>query len=74
MVRGDSDGAFAAVDEHFVRFPNGALSEEREALRIQALVAADRDPEARAAFGAFRRTYPQSLVAPALAAALGAAP
>lgn len=71
MVRGDADGAFAAVDEHLARFPHGALVEEREALRIEALVAADRDPEARAAFGAFRRTYPQSLVGPALAAALG---
>jgi hypothetical protein len=71
MVRGDADGAFAVVDEHFARFPHGALAEEREALRIQALVAADRNPEARAALGAFQRTYPRSLVGPALDAAVG---
>jgi len=33
---------------------------------FQALVAEDRDPEARAALGAFRRAYPTSLAAPAL--------
>jgi hypothetical protein len=70
MVRGDSDGALAAVEEHFARFRDGELGEEREALRIEALVAADRDPEARAALGAFRRAYPKSLIEPALEAAL----
>jgi hypothetical protein len=70
MVRGDSDGALAAVDEHLARFREGKLSEEREALRVQALVTADRDPEARAALSAFRRAYPKSLVEPALEAAL----
>jgi len=70
MVRGDTDGAFAAVEEHLARFRDGKLSEEREALRIQTLVAADRDPEARTALGAFRRAYPKSLVEPALDAAV----
>lgn len=66
MVRGDSEGALAAVEEHASRFPQGKLAEEREALRIQVLVSEDRDPEARAALGAFRRTYPRSLLGPAL--------
>ncbi len=66
MVRGDSEGALAAVEEHATKFPHGKLAEEREALKIQALVAEDRDPEARAALGAFRRTYPKSLLGPAL--------
>ncbi len=74
MVRGDNDGAFAAIDEHSARFPQGALAEEREALRIQALVAADRDPEARVALGIFLRTYPRSLAGPALGAAVGLGP
>lgn len=71
MVRGDAEGALEAADEHATRFPAGNLAEEREALRIQALVAQDRAPEARAAFDAFRRIYPQSLVRPALEAAIG---
>ncbi len=66
MVRGDSEGALTAVEEHAMRFPQGKLAEEREALRIQVLVAEDRDPEARSALGAFRRTYPNSLLGPAL--------
>jgi hypothetical protein len=70
MVRGDTEGALAAVDEHLARFPGGTLTEEREALRIQALVAADRDPEARLALRGFQRTYPQILATPALKAAI----
>jgi len=66
MVRGDIEGALAAVEEHASRFPQGKLSEEREALKIQALVAEDRDPEARAALVAFHQTYPKSLLGPAL--------
>ncbi len=70
MVRGDTEGALAAVDEHLARFPAGTLTEEREALRIQALVAADRDPEARVALRGFQHSYPQSLATPALKAAI----
>ena len=70
MVRGDTDGALAAVDEHLARFPGGTLAEEREALRIQALIAADRDPEARVALRGFQRTHPRSLATPALEAAI----
>lgn len=66
MVRGDAEGALAAVEEHATRFPQGRLAEEREALRIQALVAEDRDPEARTALGAFEHAYPNSLLGPAL--------
>ena len=44
MLRGDSDGALAAVEEHLARFRDGKLGQEREALRIQALVTSDRDP------------------------------
>ena len=66
MVRGDTEGALAAVEEHATRFPRGKLAEEREALKVQALVAEDRAPEARAALGAFQRNYPKSLLGPAL--------
>jgi hypothetical protein len=66
MVRGDTEGALAAVEEHANRFPHGKLVEEREALKIQALVAEDRTPEARIALGAFEREYPRSLLGPAL--------
>jgi hypothetical protein len=66
MVRGDTEGALAAVEEHASRFPGGKLAEEREALKIQALVAEDRTPEAHAALGTFEHDYPNSLLGPAL--------
>lgn len=57
---------FAAVNLHAERFPRGALTEEREALRIRGLVeAGDRDA-AKARADRFRRRYPQSLYASSL--------
>jgi hypothetical protein len=51
--------------------PDGSLAEEREALRLQALLALGRTTEAREAARSFRMTYPhtihQTLVARALA-------
>ena len=46
-VRGEYP-PLAAADAHERRFPNGALAEERELLRIEALFRLDRDREARA--------------------------
>jgi hypothetical protein len=39
--------ALAAADAHEQQFPNGALREERELLRLEALLRLGREPEAR---------------------------
>lgn len=57
----DATAALAHVDEHAARFPAGVLAEEREALRIEALLLANRTADARAAADAFRRRYPDTL-------------
>jgi len=57
---GDAKGALVGVEEHARRFPNGALSEERDMERIVALCALDRRPEAARARDRFQRAYPAS--------------
>ncbi len=73
---GRSDGASAldGVKKHEQRFPKGQLTEEREAIAVQALVALHRGDEARARGERFKRTYPNSVLAPAVNAALDAIP
>ena len=57
---GDPKGALAAVGEHARRFPNGALSEERDTERIVALCALGRRDDAARATERFDRAYPSS--------------
>jgi hypothetical protein len=52
--------ALSLTQEHAVRFPRGALSQERELLAIQALLALGRGDEARARRDRFVSTYPGS--------------
>lgn len=52
--------AIALCDEHARLYPSGALSEEREFIRIQALMAAGRVGEARALADAFEARHPGS--------------
>jgi hypothetical protein len=66
LTRKDAAGALAAAEEHAARFPKGELVQEREALRIEALLMADRNGEARAAFDDFRRAFPESILVPLL--------
>jgi hypothetical protein len=61
----------APLDEHARRFPRGVLAEEREALASQALARSGRGNEALDRGTRFRRTYPTSLMAPAVEDALG---
>lgn len=49
------------VEEDAGQHPRGALDEEREALRIRALLALGRAEEARTAAEAFREAYPRSI-------------
>ena len=58
--QGDYGAALAAIAQHRREFPNGQLSEEREALRVRALWGLGQRPAALAAAKVFRRRYPRS--------------
>jgi len=58
------------TEQHRSQFPQGQLSEEREALAIRALIALDRRDEARARAQLFRASYPNSFLTPVLDSAL----
>jgi hypothetical protein len=66
MDRGDFGAALRPINEHARRFPNGWLSEEREALRVKALAEIGRNEEARRAASAFRARFPRSVLLPAV--------
>jgi hypothetical protein len=72
--RGQGARAIEALERHAKQFPRGRLSEEREGLWIQALLAVGRRGEARARAERFRKRFPRSLLLPALAPALGSNP
>ncbi len=74
LGRGDGANALAACDEHARRYPRGALSEEREAIAVQALVLEHRGADARARAERFRKTHPRSILLPAVLAAAGIDP
>jgi hypothetical protein len=62
VARGDFSSALASIAEHQRRFPDGQLSEEREALRVQALSGLGRTDEATRAAIAFRKRFPGSVL------------
>jgi hypothetical protein len=74
LLRGQPDAALGLLDEHERSFPKGELVEEREVMRVQALVRARRMTEASALAALFRQRFPQSLSLPIVDAALAPAP
>jgi len=62
VARGDYAAALAAIGAHARRFPAGRLAEEREALRVQALVGLGRANEAQRAAHAFQARFPASIL------------
>ena len=74
LGREDAAAALAATATHARRFPRGQLSEEREAIAIQALVLLHRDADAHARADAFAHAYPDSALMPAIQEALGSLP
>lgn len=68
-ARGNDDAAMDALARHARRFPDGALTEERDGLRVIALAATD-PARARAEAARFRRRYPASVLLPAIERAL----
>lgn len=62
VAREDYAAALPQIAEHAHRFKDGRLTEEREALRVKALVGLDRTAEARRAAAAFRARFPRSVL------------
>jgi hypothetical protein len=60
LKAGHPSQALALLHEHATRFPNGILSEEREAECIVVLCALGRTEEARASASQFLREHPKS--------------
>jgi hypothetical protein len=61
-ARGDYVSVLAVVAEHERGFPAGRLSEEREVLKLKALVGLGRGNEARHAAARFHRQFPRSVL------------
>jgi hypothetical protein len=74
LVRGRGTDALAAIAEHAQRYPRGQLTEEFEGVRVQALVAAHRYDEARAAAIRFHERFGDSLLGPVVDAAIRTIP
>ncbi len=71
VARRDFASALTAIGEHQHRFPFGRLTEEREALRVKALLGLGRRAEAQRAGAAFRNRFPRSAVLARIDAILG---
>jgi len=63
-TRRDFARAIALVGELARRFPNGHLTEEREALRVRSLFGAGRMDEGQRAAAAFAARFPRSVLLP----------
>jgi hypothetical protein len=61
-AQGDYAEVLAVVADHERRYPAGRLSEEREVLRVKALVGLGRASESRQAAAKFRREFPRSVL------------
>ena len=62
VARHDFTPALPAIAEHQHRFAAGQLAEEREALRVKALLGLGRRAEAQQAAAAFRERFPHSVL------------
>jgi len=60
VARQDYASALVAIAEHQRRFPSGRLAEEREALRVKALLGQGRSEDAQRAGAGFRKRFPRS--------------
>ena len=61
LARKDTAATLKILDDDRRLHPDGALSEEREAMRVQALLAADRKPDARTHAEQFLARWPKSV-------------
>lgn len=70
----DAKTALRHLKEHTSSHPKGRLAEERDALRIQALVLDHSYTKAKAETNAFRERYPQSVFLPVVNQAMSELP
>jgi hypothetical protein len=61
LARDQGTSALAALDRHAREFPQGELEEERESLRVQALVGLGEPDQARRIGARFHRRFPRSI-------------
>lgn len=66
LARGQTADVLSAVAEHERRFERGQLAEERDFIRLQALVAEGNTSEASRQRQRFRERYPTSVFLPAI--------
>ncbi|HEX3345383.1 MAG TPA: hypothetical protein VHS09_12455 [Polyangiaceae bacterium] len=66
LLSGEAPAALREIETHARLYRRGVLAEERDALRIEALVATQQYERARAAGARFRATYPGSMLGPAV--------
>jgi TolA-binding protein len=74
LARSHIDGALATLRRHARQYPKGQLSEERDSLLVQALVAKGDYAQARERATRFRRQHPNSLFLPAVVQAVQSIP
>ncbi|MDF2695583.1 MAG: hypothetical protein K0S65_3966 [Labilithrix sp.] len=74
LASGESEKTFAALSRHEREFEHGTLEEEREALRVKALVMAGRHGEARTKGARFRERFPHSMMLRAVDSSLESIP
>jgi outer membrane protein assembly factor BamD (BamD/ComL family) len=74
LLSGEASAALEEVETHARLYRRGVLGEERDALRVEALVAMRRYEQAQTAGSRFRAAYPQSMLGPAVDGALGTIP
>jgi len=74
LSRNRPAAARAALEQHAAAHPHGQLEEEREALVILALMADQREAEAREKAELFRTRYPRSVLWRSVKAAVGTLP
>jgi hypothetical protein len=66
VARGDHPAALRAIAAHERRFPTGILREEREALRVKALIGLGKVDDAKRAAERFRDSFPRSVLSPGI--------
>lgn len=74
LAAGEPSRALEQVKRHAREFPSGILSEEREAIAINALVGLGSYAQATKRAAAFRVRYPRSLMTHSVDAAMAAVP
>ncbi|MFH0900959.1 MAG: hypothetical protein V2A73_10050 [Pseudomonadota bacterium] len=74
LAQGKPMAAIKAAARHAQRFRAGQLTEEREALSIQALIAAGRSEAAIDRANSFRQRFPRSILLPVVEQAISGIP